>query len=306
MATQNYWTQFENEHLLDLLVRVETLDAIYDYESAIGPENAKKHSLQVADGWQSGWGPILDSPKAKELFGEVSVEVEDFLGVRLPKPVQFGYLEDFVIMDPKASLLRKVFDAYDALRQGKPVLVGDREEIEKNLAETSIYLGYSSKNHLRNTLVQALDTIVMQKLERTKLIPAIAHELAHHILKVYSNKPKQSTQYTIFNEGFCRGVERNISRQYGEREKNMAIEASAQSTDLAEMNEVYCGLARQRAGADRLRLLHIFDRDFVLEKGPTKHAMGNVLFNLWERKYGPGIYKDILSQSILSQSFEPK
>lgn len=148
---------------------------------------------------------------------------------------------------------------------------------------------------------------------RAELIYILAHEYAHHIQNVFGLGNLFSRRQSIFKEGFANGLQRYISQEYACRENNDAFLYDILDEEVGAMQGVYVWLGKQMdvPFAKRPKWLKTSRRPFEpglksLAKSPSAHALGCVLFLLFESEYGSQIYKDVLNGMFKFESKQGK
>ena len=140
--------------------------------------------------------------------------------------------------------------------------------------------------------------ITVETLQRIILIPGIAHEYAHH---VQHSKRLWHDCYDIFSEGHARGVEKQIAENHGRKEGNELFLYDISEETLGELTIAYVWACRKLDKKHRWSLLKVNMGSIkeslkLLIKGtPSKYAMGNALFSIYETIYGKDVYKETLN-----------
>ena len=135
--------------------------------------------------------------------------------------------------------------------------------------------------------------ITVETLQRLSLIPGIAHEYSHY---VHYRKGLGDLCYDIFTEGHARGVERQISEIYKEKEDNELFLYDISEETVNELKYTYTLVCRRLKQKPKSSLL----KDSIFISNPNlieeqEYSLGNAFFLIHETRYGKDIYKDVLN-----------
>ncbi len=145
-----------------------------------------------------------------------------------------------------------------------------------------------------------LKLISVGTLQRTILIPSIAHEYAHHMQ--HSKRLGQNC-YDFFSEGHARGVERHISEIYCQKEDNELFLYDISRETISELASAYIWMCKKLCKKPKLSLLKVSTNSIkeslkhLVKEAPSEYAMGNAFFSIYESIYGKEIYKEALIPS---------
>jgi len=141
------------------------------------------------------------------------------------------------------------------------------------------------------------ESAILEKLPIVELIPIIGHEYTHHVQKKLGFQ--KGIDHKIFKEGHARGVERYLSERYRKIEDNEAFMYGICSTTVEELKTAYELVSRRLETPIRTDIFKIETpncgwKGDISSPTPPYHAMGNVLFLIYETRYGKNIYKDVI------------
>ena len=264
---------------------------LYPYVYGVGEKERRKLDF----------GPRLDVTELRNVFPDVKKEVDDFLGVsnvgnplinggcwsrsKLYNGLRTTVIGVTLLPAIPLDVLALMPDPTDPITVPLAALLTLPATL---LAGSYIYFG--KKPRIR---ISHFDS------KRCKAIPVLAHEYAHHIqrrkISCLRNPdyslPLRDTAHGIFEEGHARGVEREIAKQYSERENNKAFEYDTQGTIVGELSSTYKCLSK-KLGITPCK---------SLTKGSTflgvdSHSMGTTFFHLLKELKGKSVYREAFAR----------
>ena len=148
--------------------------------------------------------------------------------------------------------------------------------------------------------------IIVATLQIPRLIPVIAHEYTHYI---QHSKLLDPCYYDIFSEGHARGVERQIAEDHSRKEGNELFLYDILKKTVRELQDAYKWMCERLGKTPKSSLSELHSRDIEYEVfnraaifciapqfigEPSKHALGNAFFSIYEALYGKGIYGQMI------------
>lgn len=303
---KHYWKQFSDNTIERLLLKeenIDVLDSIFNQEiERIGTLKLKKYS--------QGQAPYPSD--LSSLLEEVKPHVDDFLGVSGIQSPTINYNQLF----SKDKMFPWIAFGFAAAGFGlsPPFLNPNPSPVEYAAAIMSLGLFGFSLYSIRASLKELsfytdnLNCIALQKEPRTLLIPIIAHKYAHHVQKKKGLGSFLSRKLTA-REGQARSVQRQVSRDYAEKEDNPAFSILySQAYDLPELLTVKSWLCNKLRGMELPKVFFnpiVAANHFYLQKyrKPTPHALGNAFFSILEAHEGVEIHKEIMAGRYQLPSF---
>ncbi len=148
-----------------------------------------------------------------------------------------------------------------------------------------------------------LGWVLLKKDYETDIIPAIAHEYAHHLEEMILHPDYDASFY--FCEGFARGVQRHISNLYAQERNDPRFTHTISRDTTGELSAVYLWICDRHGEVDRpiplikKNNIYMFTADNLDKDSlPYGHAFGNTIFYLAEKRHGDGIYADALKEDV--------
>ena len=134
------------------------------------------------------------------------------------------------------------------------------------------------------------DTMTM-KLRNSKskiLATSLAHEMGHHIC----NLKGKGDEFSFFGEGFSRGLEREIAREYSNDERDCTYLYEITHEDTMELCKTYlwlCDIYSRKPQKDLLRFN-------TKEEFLFTYCLGNTYFLLLETDEGKNVYRKTFAE----------
>ncbi len=268
---------------------------------------------------------VLSKNELKETWPEVVSRVNSFLQVEDIKPPKVRYYTSREILSKNNS--NKVIPAlysmgavYIATIGVNNIMLGISNGAFSELAfgslQMALVLLYKSisanmsanVNNEHPRLISSTynlkgEKIKLKKEVETDLIPTIGHEYAHHLEHKILHTDYNT--YSYFSEGFARGVERHISDLYAQERNDPRFVSDIVRATTGELSAVYFWMCSEQG--DSLRSIPVFEKNNTIlmaehnmDKNllPYKHAFGNTIFYLAEKRHGDGIYADALRGDV--------
>jgi len=156
-----------------------------------------------------------------------------------------------------------------------------------------------------NVYKARLRRVKIAREEKEKVIPNLAHEYTHHILCTKGYTQKESA----LQEGFCRGIERQIAEDYAEKENNPFFMEGPTEKTLSSLKVGYkllCNRLKKKPNESLLKNINhgrsfkdkILDYFRKIDPNAMHYNLGNTLFMVTEEKQGRGFYKDIIDNKF--------
>lgn len=303
-------SKIEDSCMKQLLLKAENIPVL---EELLDKNSQQLERLQkLNEENKLDLGKIVDAEELQDLFPKICREVDDFLGihdVRLPGLDYFS--------PPKPSKLKPtlIMSAYTLsilpLASAAATLCSDRSNILLALAEVgSAFLAITTAFawDLQESKTSSYDDkkklVILEKNVKTDLIPTAAHEYAHH---VQYEKGIKGAKYSIFREGHAQVVQKQLAKNYREREDNEAFFYHALERDVARLKTSYVWTCRKLGYQPKENLLKIktncCDNEnwWIADDGdPSRHAVGNAVFSINEIKHGKQIY-DLKADCVFAE-----
>lgn len=313
--TAQYWDKLRNENIISFLLRRDRLALL---RPLLDAETLKLEKLQKLNKRRAlDFGPIIFLEDLQELLEGVKKDVDDFLGIEdIPEPkllpysmfswsAGFAFMLTFLLGAALALLGFLVWHGYHAywlmFFLGAGFLYLGYMVIDRVVFYGSRVASSYSYNSLTQTIIVPADLGSYGR--RAELAYILAHEYAHHVQKIFGMGHDFSRRLNFFKEGFAIGVQAHIAKIYSVRENNGAFLFGTLDEMVGAMQGVYIWLTRQLeapfikrpkwAKTSRRPFEPMLGRESSV-KTPSVHALGCVLFLLFESLYGVQIYGDIL------------
>lgn len=295
----NYKSQLENSLMKNRLLKKENICIL---EELLNRDSQKLEKLQkIEKNGKLNFGDKVSSEELKELFPKICSEVNSFLNVQDIKIPRFGYYNLFSQkMSPSSPLGFYSVSAINFASFASSLFAGDPSP--ENILfggltlAIAIYVHGVSKNSNYSS-----DRVNLERVPRTELIPVAAHEYTHHIQKEKGLSTIISKKPTIFKEGHARGIERQISENYAQREDNEAFTYDLLNENVGEFKSAYIWMCEKLSYKPIKSLLKTkTNRDddestnHLIFSEPTSHAIGNALFSIYEASQGKEIYNQMI------------
>ncbi len=292
--SKDYLNQFTNKNLEKLVAgKTSILDSIINIYSDmyIHSDLHKMYSELVESPYiknkSSATNPILNKSELEDTFVEVKKEVDSFLGISNITTPSFGYFGLFNRISLANISITGLYTNSANFLYGLHGLISDfRLAYEYGVIQNissgnallvlwggiSFYLGHRLHSSLSHGSYNSLEKLInLPKDRRTIIIPIMAHEYAHHVLRECLGL---KCGHKIFSEGFAKGVAKYIAGLYGEREENVAFIDEILVDTLYSCIK-YKSLQNKKNKQDA-------------------HTVGRILFQIWEFEKGKSIYNDII------------
>ena len=172
------------------------------------------------------------------------------------------------------------------------------------LANTAILARAYSKDDISSVIASSYlkkkKEIRIAANDTVSAIADVAHEYAHHIQ--YLNGVPMNRKYPLY-EGHARGVEREVSRIFGERYDNPSFVYGALSRAAPELKDAYLFICNKQHRSPRnslkklkiLRLRRGFDR-FIKGMFEAHHySIGVAAMFIAQAKYGNRVYREVVN-----------
>ena len=301
-----YKTQIEDSHIERKLLRVDNLSIL---EELLNRDSQRLEKLQkLKKDNKLDIGKKITTKELKELFPKICTEVDDFLGIQSKGIPKFGY---FNLFDLKSASRMNLIEYTSSILQ---IAIAETLFMIKSDAYITNFLfslvggkgvynflkAKESHSKMKNGTyyIELYKEILLEKIQRIRLIPVAGHEYAHHI---QHSGGLRDDKYLVFREGHARGVQRHLSEDYREREDNEAFLYKILDSNVGEFKSAYVWICEQLGKSIRSSLLKTkTNRDSaelnnLYTKGkPTPHAIGNSLFSIYEALYGKQIYNHLI------------
>jgi len=255
------------------------------------------------------FGKKLSKEELKETFTQVRNKVDAFLGVSDIEPPKCSYYSLFrpgITTTP--VLLSYIFSSarYIASISSSMGLIDVpfmNVESSTSALEAGVTLSLTVIFHdmfRKDTYIPLFGGLVsLAKNKRCNLIPSAGHEYTHHVQKNHIKREildNIKRTFSMFDEGHARGVQEYLARTYAEKEDNPAFLYDTLDTKVGELKRTYKWICKKLGVQKRESLLKTKssrDGSKRISK-PSKHALGNTFFSIYEAKRGPQIYDNIL------------
>ncbi len=317
--TAEYEKRFENESLIEFLIKRDSfakLKQLLDAESVRLEKLQKAYRRKALD-----FGFVTLFEDLPEMLGQVKKDVDTFLGlekISSPQLMPYHFLNwPTSYLSVLFTLLGLVVMAAGLLlrhyyRNSWPVFILGAGALflgYKTISRVAVYGSKVASGYSYNPLTQTI--IVPSKSisygRHAELAHVLAHEYAHHLENVFKFGGAVSHKLDIFKEGFAIGIQRHVAHMYALKEGNDAFLYWILDEDVGAMQGVYVWVSKKLGVpfARRPKWLKTSRRPFEPMVGlksfvnvPSAHALGCVLFLLFEDKYGKNIYGDILRRKF--------
>ncbi len=327
----NQVAELSNENIQRMLVDSNKLPLL---EEVINDEYKELNILMnLEEKGKLDFGHIPSKEELSEIIQQTRKEVDSFLNTQNIKDFDFGYKG--VLNKYTAHSLKEAAKEGWAISFGVALFGGggistyivhesmglSLETTPYVLAGTGIFMSLATLaalvhssviiakrlNKRNSEYIEDIGFLDLRKIERTKLIPSGAHEIGHHILaEKLKNIFGDEIPYpdiTSFKEGFCRGIERHISKLYAEKENNGSYMYNICARSYRELSIAYKWVCKKLNKKPNEKLLNFTDKskkfiEKAIRKGkhPNKYDLGNTFFYLQETlQPNRNIYLNVLN-----------
>jgi len=289
---ENYKSEIEDSKMIDRLLVVDNLPII---EGLLEEESQELKRLRKLKGDNKlNFGGKVSLEEFEELSPQIYTEVDDFLKVErnsMPS-IRYGGLSEKALN--LSTFAGGLFGA--SLITTSYLLATQNPDIAKSLLAlgsislvvTSGLLSYGFFNPRGSYYNHSSRKINLEKIIRTGLIPTAGHEYTHFIQSTRG----LSTKHSIFLEGHARGVQRQLSEHYREKEDNEAFLWDISNLNVEELKTTYRWMCRKLKQQPKESLLQV--RTAYNGTKPECHSLGNTLFLIYEAHEGTDIYAQMI------------
>jgi len=127
----------------------------------------------------------------------------------------------------------------------------------------------------------------------------VAHEYAHHVQKVEGFYYRKSLNLGMAIEGHARGVGRHMATLYSYKRDNPAYLYHYLSISVPELVQSYLWLCGKLGVTPRATSMESTKQFTRRGTGISQHALGNSLFQIYQRTKGEKMLSDIVHGKFL-------
>ncbi len=295
--TQTRTYEIEDPNMERRLLRPENISILEDLLDKEAQRLERLQKLKEND--KLNLGDKVSPDELTELVPQICTEVDRFLEIdgNVPK---FGYYNLF-----RSPLILGLYTLSALEVAGAATLMVADQNPEINplffAGMGAMQFGLAALLHAINkdsSYTPSSKTIILERSPRTVLIPIAGHEYTHY---VQHREGIKDGGYNIFQEGHARGVQKQVSEEYMEREDNEAFLYDVLNSTVGEFKSAYVWMCKNLGQQPKESLLKTkTSRDSdesahrLVWRSPTQHAIGNALFSIYEALQGRQIYKHMI------------
>jgi len=297
---EKYLSQIENEYMKERILRKENISAIEYILNRDSQQFERLKQVKVKN--KLDFGKKIKNKELSAFSLEICSEVDYFLGISSEEIPKIEYFKLFRLNFFNFILLSSYGESSLMIANSLTSLL-----INKNLQGLILLAigsgSFIATNLLHNSKKQSRyypesEKINLKKIKRNVLIPTLGHEYVHHIQNINGLRGEN---YSIFEEGHSRGVEKHLAKVYKEKEDNEAFIFNSLDKLVGESKSVYIWMCEKfNKSVNKNLLKSKSSRDYCekvfrrFKKIPTPHAIGNSLFSIYEENSGEEIYKNMI------------